>query len=104
MKKFLVTLAFTAALGGAAFANPTSTDPTKMAAGNYELDPRHASLVLKIAHMGGFSRYTMRFNRLRGGFTYDPANWQATQVTITIDPTSIDTGDSGFNKTIASYL
>jgi polyisoprenoid-binding protein YceI len=74
-----------------AFATPTSNDPSKAPAGNYELDPRHAGLVVKIAHLGGFSRFTMRFNALTGGFTYDPANWQATKVTVSIDPKSIDT-------------
>jgi polyisoprenoid-binding protein YceI len=104
MKPLLAALALTASLAGAAVADPTSTEPGKMRAGVYELDPRHASLVVKIPHMGGFSRYTMRFNRLKGAFTYDPATWQTTKVTISVDPTSVDTGDAGFNKTIAGYF
>jgi polyisoprenoid-binding protein YceI len=54
-------------------------------------------------HMG-YSRYTMRFRTLSGGFVYDPANWQAAQATITVDPTSIDTEDNAFNKTIAGWF
>jgi polyisoprenoid-binding protein YceI len=89
---------------GAAAADPTQRDPAKVPAGSYALDPRHASLVIKVPHMGGFSRYTMRFNKLSGDFTYDPANWQATKVSIIVDPKSIDTGDGIFSKTVAGYF
>ncbi len=83
-----------------ALAAPHSQDPAKVPAGDYVLDPHHASLLVKIPHMG-FSNYTMRFDRLDGRFTYDPANWTATKVTITVDPTSINTGQPSFDKTIA---
>jgi polyisoprenoid-binding protein YceI len=100
------SLAFMSVLlaSGAAAADPTSRDPAKVPAGEWALDPRHASLVIKVPHMGGFSRYTMRFNKLAGGFTYDPANWQAAKVSITVDPKSIDTGDGGFSRTVAGYF
>jgi polyisoprenoid-binding protein YceI len=91
------------ALGGSALANPSTTDPAKVPAGAYVLDKRHASLTAKIVHMG-FSHYTLRFNGLDGGFTYDPANWQATKVTFTVDPKSVDTHDPAFDKQIAGYF
>ncbi|MGZ3377593.1 MAG: YceI family protein [Phenylobacterium sp.] len=98
-------LALTAALalGGTALANPSTTDPTKVPAGAYVLDKRHASLTVKIVHMG-FSHYTLRLNGLEGSFTYDPANWQQTKLTFTADPKSVDTNDPAFNKQIAGYL
>jgi polyisoprenoid-binding protein YceI len=101
-----VVIAFGLALlaSGAAAADPTSRDPAKVPAGEYALDPRHAGLVIKVPHMGGFSRYTMRFNKLSGSFTYDPAAWQATKVVISVDPKSIDTEDNGFNRTVAGYF
>jgi polyisoprenoid-binding protein YceI len=52
----------------------------------------------------GFSHYTLRFDGLDGSFTYDPANWQATKVTFTVDPKSVDTHDSAFDKQIAGYF
>ncbi|MFL5297356.1 MAG: YceI family protein [Phenylobacterium sp.] len=100
----VLCLALAPALAGPALANPTNQDPAKVPAGQYALDKRHASLVVKIAHMGGFSRYTLRFDALDGGFTYDPANWQATKVTFTVDPKSVDTNDPAFNKQIAGYF
>ncbi|MFI4964044.1 MAG: YceI family protein [Caulobacterales bacterium] len=100
-----VVLAFALALGlgGAALANPSTQDPTKAPAGTYVLDKKHASLTVKILHMG-FSHYTLRFDGLDGGFTYDPANWQATKVTFNIDPKSVDTNDAAFNRQIAGYF
>ncbi len=98
-----LAFALTLSLGGAALANPSTTDPAKVPAGSYVLDKKHASLTVKIVHMG-FSHYTLRFNGLDGGFTYDPANWQATKVAFTVDPKSVDTNDGAFNKQIAGYF
>lgn len=90
--------------GGAARATPQSRDPAKVPAGTYVLDKRHASLIARIPHLGGFSRYTLRFTGLDGSFAYDPANWRSTKVTFTVDPKSADTGDAGFNRDIAGFL
>lgn len=95
------TLGFSLALATGALANPASQDPAKVPAGDYVLDKRHASLLVKVPHMGGFSKFTMRFDRLEGAFAYDPAAWETTRVTITIDPTSINTGLPDFDKTIS---
>lgn len=101
-----VSIAIAITLSGfvAAAADPTSRDPVKAPAGDYALDPRHASLIVRTSHMGGFSHYTMRFTGLGGSFSYDPANWQATKVTITVDPKSIETTETAFNKTVAGYF
>ncbi|HZZ66544.1 MAG TPA: YceI family protein [Phenylobacterium sp.] len=96
-------LFMTMGLSGAAFANPSTTDPAKVPAGTYVLDKQHASLTAKIVHMG-FSHYTLRFDGLDGSFTYDPANWQATKLTFTVDPKSVDTRDSAFDKQISGYF
>ena len=104
LRPVILAIALALLASGAAGADPTTRDPAKAPAGTYALDPRHASLVVKIPHLGGFSRYTMRFNKLSGEFTYDPANWQATKVSITVDPKSIDTEDGVFNKTVAGYF
>lgn len=105
MLRSLILAVMWALLGtGAAAADPTTRDPAKAPAGTYVLDPRHASLLVRTSHMGGFSHYTMRFNKLSGEFIYDPANWQATKVSITVDPKSIDTEDGIFNRTVAGYF
>jgi len=96
-------LALTVAFGAAAWANPSTQDPAKVPAGSYALDKKHASLTARIVHMG-FSHYTLRFDGLDGNFAYDPANWQATKLTFTVDPKSVDTNDPAFNKQIAGYF
>jgi len=104
LRRVLISMVLGLLATGAAAADPTSRDPAKVPAGEYALDPRHAGLIIRVPHMGGFSRYTMRFNKLSGSFTYDPANWQATKVVISVDPKSIDTEDNGFNRTVAGYF
>ncbi len=103
MIRLIVFSALFSLLASGAAADPTTRDPTKVPAGDYELDGRHASLVVKVPHMG-FSRYTMRFNSVEGTFTYDPDNWQETKARITVDPKSIDTGDRPFSRTVAGYF
>ncbi len=88
----------------AAAADPTSRDPAQVPPGSYVLDKKHASLIVRVPHLGGFSRYTMRFTGLSGGFDYDPAAWQAAKVNIAVDPKSIDTEDSIFSRTVAGYF
>jgi polyisoprenoid-binding protein YceI len=82
-------------LAGAASAAPSTTDPAKVPAGSYVLDKKHASLTVKIVHMG-FSHYTMRFDSLDGSFTYDPANFEADKYpTITFVSTGLQGGADG---------
>lgn len=97
-------LVLSVALAAPALCDPQTRDPAKIPPGTYVLDKRHASLVARIPHMGGFSRYTLRFTGLDGSFTIDPPNWRATQLTFTVNPRSADTGDAGFNKSIAGFL
>jgi polyisoprenoid-binding protein YceI len=59
-------------------------------AGEYRLEPSHASLLFKVDHLG-FSRYTARFRRFDATLQFDPARLAASQVRVTIDATSIET-------------
>lgn len=104
LRPVFIALALSLLATGVAAGDPTSRDPTQAPAGEYALDPRHASLVVRVPHMGGFSRYTMRFNKLSGSFSYDPPGWQATKVVISVDPRSIDTADNAFSRTIAGWF
>jgi polyisoprenoid-binding protein YceI len=57
--------------------------------GHYVLDPKHASLIARVKHMG-VSLYALRFNTLDASFDYDPAKPEATRLTASVDPTSLD--------------
>jgi polyisoprenoid-binding protein YceI len=59
-------------------------------AGDYRLEPSHASLLFKVDHLG-FSNYTARFRRFDATLQFDPARLAASQVRVTVDATSIET-------------
>jgi polyisoprenoid-binding protein YceI len=78
-----------------------SKDPKVVAAGEYRLDPHHTSVIAKLAHMA-LSHYTLRFDTISGQLAFDPDNATASNLQISIDPTSVDTGDQAFDKEIAT--
>lgn len=71
--------------GGSAAIVPVGAPPT----GVYKIDKAHASLVLRVSHMG-FSTYTTRFSRFDSDLTLDPKNLSASKVVTTIDATSLE--------------
>src|ERR1700675_183710 len=64
---------------------PMSAPP----AGQYQLDKSHASLLLRVSHLG-FSTYTTRFSRFDAELTFDPNNITASKVVTTIDTSSLE--------------
>ena len=58
-------------------------------AGAYKLDKSHASIVLRVSHMG-FSTYTTRFSRFDADLKFDPKNLPASRVVTTIDTSSFE--------------
>lgn len=101
IRRTALAIILPSALAAVAVAAPETRDPAQVPAGDYVLDARHASLTAKVAHLGGFSNYAMRFDKLEGGFTWDPANPAAAKATIRIDPASIHTGLPNFDKELA---
>jgi polyisoprenoid-binding protein YceI len=82
---------------------PMTQDPTAAPAGTYHIDPKHASVTMKVSHLG-LSFYTMRFDKIDADYTYDPANPAASKINVKIDPASIDTGNPPFNTEIADQF
>lgn len=80
-------------------ATAASPTPTDIPRGHYELDPRHASLIARVQHMG-VSLYTVRFDTLSAQFDYDPAHPEATHLTASVDPASLDV-NADYGKTFA---
>jgi polyisoprenoid-binding protein YceI len=95
-----------ALIAGAALAQAAHGAPPKLdvPAGRYELDRNHASLTIRVMHMG-LSNYTARFTRLGGFIELDPARIERSKVTATVDPASIETdypGETDFDGELAS--
>src|ERR1700727_486535 len=62
-------------------------------AGQYQLDKSHASLLLRVSHLG-FSTYTTRFSRFDAELTFDPAKPTTARVVTTIDAKSLELDDA----------
>ena len=102
--RLALAAAFAATLISApAFAQQMTQDPTAAPAGTYHLDPKHASVTLKLSHMG-LSYYTMRFDKIAADYNYDPANPAGSRIQVSIDPASIDTDNAPFNQEIAEQF
>ncbi len=99
MKRFLTACAAAALIAlpvqAAAQAVPD------LPAGEYRLDPAHASLIFRVDHLG-FSQYTARFTEFDATLDLDPANPAEAGVTAVIDPRSLtlDRAPEGFTETL----
>jgi polyisoprenoid-binding protein YceI len=58
-------------------------------AGQYHVDKSHASLIVRVNHMG-FSTFTTRFSRFDSDLTFDPNNLPASKVVTTVDMSSFE--------------
>lgn len=57
-------------------------------AGDYKLDPAHASLIFSVSHLG-FSNYTAQFGKFTADLKLDPANPGVAVLNATVDPNSL---------------
>ena len=79
------------ATSGSAPASPKATSEASIdgiPAGDYKLDPTHASLIFTASHLG-FSNYTSSFGRFSADLKLDPANPGAAVISATVDPASL---------------
>src|SRR5579862_5746226 len=84
-----VMCGFSNAPAKAAPAAPPPPAPAPAPAGHYQIDKSHASVQLRVSHMG-FSTYTTRFSRFDAELTFDPNNLAASKLTASIDADSLE--------------
>jgi polyisoprenoid-binding protein YceI len=77
------------ALAAATAASPAMPAAMAPPAGQYQLDKSHASLLLRVNHLG-FSTYTTRFSRFDAQLSFDPGNIPVSKVVTTIDASSFE--------------
>ena len=82
----ILSIAVTMALAAETTAPTAAASPP---AGAYKLEKSHASLILRVSHMG-FSTYTTRFSRFDADLMLDPKNLPASTVVTTIDAASFE--------------
>lgn len=79
----LLGLPVTMALGAEPAAPPPMPAPSMPPAGDYHLEKSHASLIMRVNHLG-FSTYTTRFSHFDSELSFDPGNIAASKVSTTI--------------------
>ena len=96
---------YTLLLSSVLLLTACSTPPVQIAAeapaGNYRLDPTHASVTWSLSH-AGLSNYTARFNDISGALTFEPTAPETSHVDIRIDPVSVSTGLPKFDEELAT--
>ena len=66
-----------------------TTEVTEVRAGQYVLDPNHATLIWKLNHLG-FSTFLGSFNEFEASLDFDPENIENASLEVVIDTGSID--------------
>lgn len=84
-----------------ACASPPVVEVSAAPAGNYRLDPTHASVTWSLSH-AGLSNYTARFDDISGALNFRPEAPANSSVDIRIDPKSVSTGLPKFDEEIAT--
>lgn len=85
----IVAASFLSGYSPAAETAPPAPSLAPAPAGQYKVDPAHASVEFRVSHMG-FSTFTTRFTRFEAALTFDPKDIPASKVTTTIDANSIE--------------
>ena len=66
-----------------------TTEVTEVRAGQYVLDPNHASLIWKLNHLG-FSTFLGSFNDFEASLDFDPEDIENASLEVVIDTSSLD--------------
>ncbi len=77
------------------------TELIELRAGQYQLDPKHSSLIFRVNHLG-LSDYVGRFNGFDASLDFDPQTPLEMKLDAAIDMTSVDVNDQDFEETLAS--
>lgn len=86
----------------AACAQPGQMVPSgEVPAGQYQLDPTHASILFRVNHMG-FADFYGRFDRFDASIDWDPAAPEAARLSVSVDPASVNTNVEALDEHMAS--
>ena len=74
-----------------------TTEVTEVRAGQYVLDPNHASLIWKLNHLG-FSTFLGTFNDFEASLDFDPEDIENASLEVIIDTSSLDVDIPDFEE------
>lgn len=84
-------------VAGVALAVATMIGSSAVQAASYKVDPNHNGVVFEIEHLK-ISQIYGKFTKLSGTVEYDPANVEASKFDLTVEATSINTGNEARDK------
>jgi polyisoprenoid-binding protein YceI len=101
--KTLVAISFWIIISSCSYILSPRVEPSvvKLAAGDYQLDPSHSSVIFKVNHMG-LSTFVGRFNQLDASLNFDPKNILNTRLHAWVATNSIDVNNPGLEKQLSS--
>ena len=89
-KLFAVLIASSLLFNCSRILTPDQTsEVAEVRAGQYELDPNHASLIWKLNHLG-FSTFLGSFNDFEASLDFDPEDIENASLEVVIDTSSLD--------------
>ncbi len=102
MIRLLLLLAFFAL---ASCVSVPDTDLSTAKGGAYRLDPDHASLIWRVGHAKGLSRFTGRFDGLQASLDFNPQDPAHSALDVRITAASVNTGvGAAFDEKIANTV
>ena len=99
--RLLALVLMLAAAPGLAFADPPTTDLTKLESGQFALDKNHAKIIFSISHFG-FSTYYGLFSAFDATLDFDAKAPTNSSVSVTVDLNGIDTTNPKLDAHIKS--
>ena len=97
-------LALSMLLAQSAMPGHAGDGPGEVPSGTYVLDEQRSSVFVIVGYAGGLLREKVRFKRVQGELVRVQADAGRSRVVIKVDSTSADSGESAFNRTIATSL
>lgn len=79
-------------------AAPTTVDLSEVSSGPYSLEKTHAFLTFEVGHNRGLSHYRVSFTDYDASLDFDADNPEASSLTVSINPTSLNTNYPGDYK------
>jgi len=67
---------------------------------DYRLDPQHSRVLFAVEHLG-FAKAMGTLSAPRGWLHFDPEDWSSARGEIELDLTTLDLGDTDFNRRLA---
>lgn len=100
----VLAAALSIVLAHSAIPGYASDNPWEVPGGTYVLDEQDSSLFAVVGYAGGLVRAKLRFTRLQGELVHVQGDAERSRVVIKVDSTSAESGQSGFNRTLAASL